>query len=43
MYTKFKKLFEEYVFVVEQISEDSFVADNGVYCVPYTEYDNNGK
>ena len=38
----FKELFEKYGFEVEQWSEDSYIADNGVYCIPYTEHDRYG-
>lgn len=42
MKTKFKNLFEKYGYAVEQVSEDSFIADNGTFCIPYTEYHRNG-
>ena len=34
----FKELFEKYGYKVEKF-EDSFIADNGVFCVLYTEKD----
>lgn len=39
---KFEVLFKAYGYTVEQMSEDSFIADNGVFCIPYTEYDRYG-
>lgn len=43
MNNKFVALFQEFGYTVEQVGEDSFIADNGVFCIPYTEYDNSGK
>ena len=34
----FKSLFEKYDFSIEQVSPYSFIADNGIFCVPYTEF-----
>lgn len=42
MNNKFVELFQEFGYTVEQVGEDSFIADNGVFCVPYTEYDRYG-
>ena len=39
---KFAELFQEFGYTVEQVGEESFLADNGVFCVPYTEYHRNG-
>ena len=32
----FVELFERYGFVVEEFGPDSYIADNGVFCVPFT-------
>ncbi len=42
MNNKFVALFQEYGYTVEQMEKDTFIADNGVLCIPYTEYDNDG-
>ena len=42
MNNKFVALFQKFGYTVEQIGSDSFIADNGVFCVPYTEYDRDG-
>ena len=34
--TDFVKLFENYGFTVEYFGPDSYIADNGVFCVPFT-------
>lgn len=38
--SKFKKLFESYGYSVEAYgnSGNSYIADNGVFCIPFTEY-----
>ncbi len=38
--TVFKKLFESHGFTVEKLTDNSFIADDGLICVPYTEYTN---
>lgn len=34
---KFKELFESYGYKVESFGK-SYIADNGVFCIPYTEF-----
>lgn len=38
----FKKLFESYGYSVEAYgnSGNSYIADNGIFCIPFTEYNN---
>lgn len=43
MNNKFKELFEKYGYTVEQMEENTYIADNGIYCIPYTEYDRGGE
>lgn len=34
----FKDLFERYGFKVESFGPESYIADNGTFCVPFTEH-----
>lgn len=43
MNNKFVALFQEFGYTVEQVGEDSFIADNGIFCIPYIEHDLNGR
>lgn len=36
--SKFTELFEEYGFTVEPFGVDSYIADNGKYCIPFSEF-----